>query len=53
MNVVMQLLGFVLIYAACDVARGPENQIPLFSWQKLLQIVLVTAGVLIHNHYTD
>jgi len=52
MEMIMQIVAYVLIYIACDIGRKPESQLEFVSWQKALQIGLVIAGVSIYAAYS-
>ena len=52
MEIFMQLVAYIMIYAACDIGRGPESQLELISKQKALQIVMVVTGVMIYSAYS-
>lgn len=52
MELFMQIVAYVLIYAACDIGRGPESRLELISWQKGLQIFMVITGVMIYSAYS-
>jgi hypothetical protein len=46
----MTVLGYFLIYRACDIGRKPDSELPVFSAQGILQMILVIAGVLTIHH---
>lgn len=46
----MTCVGYFLIYRACDIGRKPDSELPIFSPQSFLQMILVIAGVLTVHH---
>jgi hypothetical protein len=46
----MTCVGYFLIYRACDIGRKPDSELPIFSAQGILQMILVIAGVLTVHH---
>ena len=46
-SLLVSAVGYMFIFAACDVNRKSESKIPFFSKQWFLQIGLVVMGTLI------
>lgn len=47
MNNLIQIVGFLLIYFASDIGRKDCCEIDFFSWEKLIQIILILVGILL------
>ena len=46
-NIIIQLIGFLMIWFAVDVGRGPESKVKMFSGQWWLIFVLITLGAIL------
>tara|TARA_R110000737_G_scaffold352303_1_gene397739 strand:+ start:411 stop:593 length:183 start_codon:yes stop_codon:yes gene_type:complete len=44
---IIGIVGYFLIFMACDVNRPPEHKIKLFTWPWALQVLLVSVGVMV------
>jgi hypothetical protein len=49
---IINIVGFILLWAASDIGRGPESKIRMFSPNWWIILVLITAGVLMGG-YTE
>ena len=47
MDIFIELLGIVLIFAAADIKRDKESQIDLFTVEYFLQTLLIGIGLLL------
>jgi len=50
-NFIISLIGYFLIFVACDINRKEESKISFFSFDYVLQILLVSIGTQIIIHY--
>ena len=50
-NLLLELLGFVLIFIAVNLKRNDYSEIKLFSLDWFITILLVGVGVTIIKHY--
>jgi hypothetical protein len=44
-HMLVTILGFVFLFAACDVGRGPDSKVKRYGKLWLIQMVLITLGV--------
>ena len=44
MNFLIVWAGYFLIWVAMDVGRKENSKVEIFSWNFLLQVILVTIG---------
>jgi hypothetical protein len=44
MNFLIAWVGYFLIWVAMDVGRKENSKVEIFSWNFLLQVILVTIG---------
>lgn len=51
-EILMQLTGAILIWAACDVKRKEESKVKIGSKYWFLQLVLIIAGVTLYKYAT-
>ena len=49
-EILMQLTGVILIWAACDVKRKEESKIKIYSKYWFLQLMLITAGLTLYKY---
>ena len=42
---ILKIVGVLLIWIATDIGRKPESKIELFSWNFVIQIILVAIGL--------
>ena len=48
MSILIQILAYVLMFAAADVGRKEESEVEMFSWKWMLQVFLfATAGFIL------
>jgi hypothetical protein len=47
MNFLIAWVGFSLIWIAADVGRKDDSKVKVFSWDFLLQFILISAGIAI------
>jgi hypothetical protein len=45
MNFLIVWVGYLLIWIAMDVGRKENSKVEIFSWNFLLQVILVTIGI--------
>lgn len=50
-NYLIEVFAFILLFAACDVNRKEESKIELFSWNSLIQIVLISLAALLIDKF--
>jgi len=53
MNIIIMIVGYMLIYAACDIKRETKSKIDFGSKEWFFQVALVTGGVLIILNSTN
>jgi len=50
-NFLIQIVAYILIYTACEIGRKPDSKISPFSRNGAIQIVLVTLGGILLQHF--
>lgn len=51
MEYVINIVGFLLLWSATDVGRGPESKVKMFSGNWWLMLGLITLGVIMGNYH--
>ena len=50
MEMFVNIVGFLLVWMASDIGRGPESKIKMFSPNWWIIFVLITAGVIMGGY---
>ena len=51
MNMIVELIGFMLFWAACDVKRNEDTKIEIFSKEFFIQMILISIGGFLINNF--
>ena len=47
MGLIIQMVGYLLLWVSTDIGRGPESKIEIFSFEWWLILVLITIGTML------
>ena len=50
---IIQLIGFILLWIATDIGRGPESKVKMFSAQWWVILGLITLGAILTAYETS
>lgn len=52
MEWILNFFGFLLIWMAVEVGRKEDSKVKLLSWEFLLQLLLIGAGVFLASQHS-
>lgn len=50
MEMIINIIGFILIWVASDIGRGPESRVKMFTGNWFIIFILITIGVLLAGY---